>query len=56
MHKSSILTTYLPEATKRQVYGQAEEVVDEILEGREEMSHLLLRHPEAQQNPHSHGE
>jgi len=47
---------YLPVAAERQVDGQAEQVVDEVLEGGEQVPHLLLRHPEAQQHPHRHGE
>lgn len=34
--------TYLSVATKRQVYGQAEEVVYKVLESGEQVLHLLL--------------
>lgn len=34
--------TYLSVATKWQVYGQAEEVVHKVLEGGEQVLHLLL--------------
>lgn len=47
--------TYLSVATKRQVYGQAEEVVYKVLESGEQVLHLLLGHPESQQHPYRHG-
>lgn len=50
------VSTYLPVAAERQVYGQAEEVVHKVLEGRKQMPHLLLWDPESQQHPHRHGE
>lgn len=40
--KSREVYTYLSVATKWQVYGQAEEVVHEVLEGGEQVLHLLL--------------
>lgn len=46
---------YLSVATKRQVYGQAEEVVYKVLESGEQVLHLLLGHPESQQHPYRHG-
>lgn len=49
-------TSYLPVAAEWQVDGQAEQVVDEILKGREQVLHFLLRHPESQQHPDRHGE
>lgn len=50
-----VVHTYLPVAAKWQVYGQAEQVVNKVLKGCEEMLHLLLRNPESQQHPHRHG-
>lgn len=51
-----VVHSYLPVAAKRQVYGQAEQVVNKVLKGWEEMLHLLLWNPESQQHPHRHGE
>lgn len=56
MSAMAAVRAYLPVAAKRQVYGQAEEVVDKVLKGREQVLHLLLGHPESQQHPHRHGE
>ncbi len=50
------LSTHLPVAAEWQVYRQAEQVVNKVLEGWEQMPHLLLWHPESQQHPHRHGE